>query len=97
MSAAMLAAGRAVVVRVDYAVSEDLAGWIAAYMVATGEPLTVENVRAHARMAYSGYGGLVDVDVQQWADDHWYHTDEPDGWAFARADLWLRSIAAGSR
>jgi len=97
MSAALLASGRTVVVRVDFAVSEDLAGWIAAYMAATGEPLTMENLRAHARHAYASEGDQVDVDVEQWAKQRWSFTDEPDWEAFARANRWLRSIAAGSR
>ena len=80
------------VVRVDFPVFDNLAGTIAAYMAAEGEPLTVNRLRKHARDAYAAEGNMVDVDVQQWAQVHWPYSDGPSDADWMRAEMWLLTL-----
>ena len=81
-----------VVVRVDFPVDASLAGVIAAYMAAEGEPMTVNRLRKHARDAYTGEGNMVDCDVEQWAQSHWSHSDGPSDADWMRSEMWLLTL-----
>jgi hypothetical protein len=93
MSETLKAAGKTVVVRVDHAISHNLAVEIAAHMIATGEPLTMERLRAHARYAYASEGEMVEVDVAEWATTHW-EVDEPSDSDWVLAQLWLSGLTS---
>lgn len=88
----MKAAGQTVVVRVDFPVSKDLAEHIAAWMVAMGETLTVENLRRHAREAYSSEGNMVECDVSEWCVGHFTPHDEPETMDWVTSHLWLSGL-----
>jgi hypothetical protein len=90
MSHTMKTYGETVVVRVDYPVYRHLALTIAAYMNASGETLTVGNLRKHARDAYQSLGDSVDVDPEEWADGHFPTPAHNQHWDTARQ--WLTEL-----